>query len=266
MFNELTVTENGIIDRLKTLPGLSWSYCHGSELPNTAQDVFVDTWLKEALCKINPDIAKQPDYADEVIYKLRGLLLDAKSSGLVKANERFQEWLLAEKTLPFGEGGDHITINLIDFENVENNHFVVSQQVQYQANSEAHFDIVLYVNGIPLVVGEAKTATRPSVSWQDGAADFMGGEKHYWKNVAPFFVPNVLCFASEGKTFRYAPIHARVKDWAPWHKTSQEGVIPQTLAEVLESAEGLLNPTTLIKILEAFTIFTTSDACFVLLT
>jgi type I restriction enzyme R subunit len=72
------------------------------------------------------------------------------------------------------------------------NHFVVSQQVRYIAVTEVYFDIVLYVNGLPLVVGEVKTATRPSVTWQDGAADFMGGKKHYWKNVESYFVPNLF--------------------------------------------------------------------------
>ncbi|HDI3295655.1 TPA: HsdR family type I site-specific deoxyribonuclease [Vibrio cholerae] len=257
MFNEQTVTENGIIDRLKGLSGVKWSYYHGESLPKQTHDIFVDTWLKKALCSLNPDIGKNPDYADEVIYKLRGLVLEAKHTGLVKANENFQEWLMAEKSLPFGENGDHITINLIDFDNIENNHFVVSQQVHYIAATEAYFDIVLYVNGIPLVVGEVKSATRPSVTWQDGAADFMGGEKHYWKNVEPFFVPNLLCFASEGKTFAYGAINARTKDWGPWHKTDQRDEIPPSLATVLDSAEGLLNPQTLLQLLESFALFST---------
>ncbi|ECF8794391.1 type I restriction endonuclease subunit R, partial [Salmonella enterica subsp. enterica serovar Agona] len=233
MFNEQTVTENGIIDRLKGLSGVKWSYCHGEKLPKKAQDIFVDEWLKDALCSLNPDIGRQPDYADEVIYKLRGVVLEARHTGLVKANENFQEWLMADKTLPFGENGDHITINLIDFENIENNHFVVAQQVHYIAATEVYFDIVLYVNGIPLVVGEVKTATRPSVTWQDGAADFMGGKKYYWKNVESFFVPNLLCFASEGKTFAYGAINARVKDWGPWHNTELRDEILPGLASVL---------------------------------
>lgn len=255
MFNEQTVTENGIIDRLKGLNGVKWNYCHGESLPKQTHDIFVGTWLKNALCSLNPDIGKNPDYADEVIYKLRGLMLEAKHTGLVKANESFHEWLMAEKSLPFGENGDHITINLIDFDNIENNHFVVAQQVHYIAATEVYFDIVLYVNGIPLVVGEVKTATRPSVTWQDGAADFMGSTKHYWKNVEPFFVPNLLCFASEGKTFAYGAINARVKDWGPWHKTEQREGIPSSLATVLDSAEGLLNPTTLLQMLESFALF-----------
>ncbi|KEQ16280.1 type I restriction endonuclease [Endozoicomonas numazuensis] len=64
-----------------------------------------------------------------MIYKLKGVLLEAKNSGLVRANEQFMEWLLAEKSLPFGEDGEHITIRLIDFDQPENNHYVMSQQL-----------------------------------------------------------------------------------------------------------------------------------------
>lgn len=260
MFNEQAVTENGIIDRLKNLSGVKWTYCRGENLPKKAQDIFVDEWLKDALCSLNPAIGQQPDYADEVIHKLRGVLLEAPHSGLVRANENFQAWLLAEKTLPFGENGEHVTVNLIDFEQIENNHFVVAQQVHYVAAGEVFFDIVLYVNGIPLVVGEVKSATRPSVSWQDGAADFMGGKKHYWQHAQAFFVPNLLCFASEGKTFAYGAINARVKDWGPWHHTEQREDIPATLASVLASAEGLLNPQTLLQLLTSFALFSTHKA------
>ena len=42
MFNEQTVTENGIIDRLKELSGVKWTYRHGDSLPKKAQDIFVD--------------------------------------------------------------------------------------------------------------------------------------------------------------------------------------------------------------------------------
>ncbi|MCL1123407.1 type I restriction endonuclease subunit R [Shewanella surugensis] len=257
MFNEQTTIENGMIDRLKGLSGVKWNYCHGGSLPKQAHDIFVDTWLKEALCSLNPDIGNNPDHADEVIYKLRGLILEAKYTGLVKANENFHEWLMAEKSLPFGENGDHITINLIDFNNIENNHFVVAQQVHFIAATEVFFDIVLYVNGIPLVVVEVKSVTRPSVTWQDGAADFMGGEKHYWKHVEPFFVPNLLCVASEGKTFGYGAINARVKDWGPWHNTEQRDEIPASLETVLDSCKGLLNPETLLQLLASFALFST---------
>lgn len=255
MFNEETVTEKGIIDRLESLKGLRWIFCHGTKLPKRPQDLLVDEWLKDALCTLNPDINKQPDYADEVIHKLRGIIIEAEHTGLVKANENFHEWLMAEKSLAFGENGDHVTINLIDFDHPENNHFVVSQQVHFIAGDKVYFDIVLYVNGIPLVVGEVKTATRPSVSWEDGAADFMGGKKHYWQNVAPYFVPNLLCFASEGKTFAFGAINSRAKDWGPWRHTDQREEPIPGLAAVQDSAEGLLNPVTLLQLMQSFALF-----------
>jgi len=257
MFDEQTVTENGIIDRLKNLSGVKWNYCHGESLPKQSADLFVDEWLKTALCKLNPAIAANPDYADEVIHKLRGVVLESRHTGLVQANENFSEWLLAQKSLPFGENGEHVTINLIDFNNIENNHFVVAKQVHFIAASEVYFDLVLYANGIPLVVGEVKSATRPAVTWQDGATDFMGGSKHYWKHVAPFFVPNLLCFASEGRTFAYGAINAGAKDWGPWHNTDQREEILPGLASVLESVEGLLNPQTLLQLLHSFALFST---------
>lgn len=254
-FNESNGPEEAIVQKLQKIPNLPWQFVAGEELPKKAQDVLVEPWLKDALIKLNPAIKTNPDYADEVIYKLRPIFLEAKNTGLVRANESFYEWLKAEKSLPFGKNGEHVTIHMIDYDNLANNHYVVSRQVHYIAASEAYFDIVLYVNGIPLVVGETKTATRPAISWEDGASDFCAGTKNYWKNVTPFFVPNLLCFASEGKTFAYAAINAGLKDWSPWHSTEQQGEIIEGLVSVLESVERLLNPDTLLKLLQSFTLF-----------
>ncbi len=236
-----------------------WRFVPGEDLVlhgKQPQDVFVDTWLKEALCKFNQPLDDNPDLADEVIHRMRGVLLEANYSGLVRANELFMSWLLGGQSMPLGKDGEHITIHVIDFENPDNNHYVLSQQVQFTGTRDAYFDLVLFVNGIPLVVGEVKTPVRDAVSWQDGAADFMGGKKQYWANQKAFFVPNLLCFATEGKTFYYGAIHAGFKTWAPWHSTRDPDEIPQGMRTVLNSAERLLNPKTLLEILQSFIIFT----------
>jgi type I restriction enzyme R subunit len=88
-------------------------------------------------------------------------------------------------------------------------------------------------------------------------ADFLGGHKHYWENQKAFFVPNLLCFASEGKTFYYGPIGARFKNWAPWHSTEDRDEIPQDMRTVLNSAERLLNPKSLLEIMQSFVVFST---------
>ena len=237
-----------------------WKFIHGEDLilhGKQPQDIFVDIWLKESLCRLNKQLAANPDLADEVIHRMRGILLEASYSGLIRANEIFQDWLLGRTSMPLGKDGEHITIHLIDFDNLQNNHYILSQQVQFTGTRDAYFDLVLYVNGLPLVVGEVKTPVRDAISWQDGAADFLGGHKHYWEKQKAFFVPNLLCFASEGKTFCYGPIGARFKNWAPWHSTEDRYEIPQDMRTVLNSAERLLNPKTLLEILQSFVVFST---------
>lgn len=279
-FNEMNTIENALRDHLVGKPitaqtgmvaeeaaeyitsnrDLKWKYVHGEDLllyGKQPQDVFVDTWLKDALCRLNKPLAANLDLADEVIHRLRGVLLEAGYSGLIRANEIFHDWLLGRISMPLGKDGEHITIHLLDFDNPQNNHFVVSQQVQFTGTRDCYFDLVLYINGLPLVVGELKTPVRDAISWQDGAADFLGGQKHYWENQKAFFVPNLLCFASEGKTFYYGSIGARFKDWAPWHSTEDREEIRQDMRTVLKSAERLLHQKTLLEILQSFVVFST---------
>ncbi len=279
-FNEMNTIENALRDHLVGKPvttqtgivaeetaeyiagsrDLKWKYVHGENLVlygKQPQDVFVDTWLKDALCRLNKPLATNPDMADEVIHRLRGVLLEAGYSGLIRANEIFHDWLLGRVSMPLGKDGEHITIHLVDFDALQNNHFVLSQQVQFTGTRDCYFDLVLYVNGLPLVVGEVKTPVRDAISWQDGAADFLGGKKHYWENQKAFFVPNLLCFASEGKTFYYGAIGARFKNWAPWHSTEDRDEIPQDMRTVLKSAKRLLHPKTLMEILQSFALFST---------
>ena len=273
-FNEANTIEQAIRDRLCGLssgatshvkePSVQygdftissqWQFVRGADLPREAQDVLIESWLKDALCRLNPDIAQTKDKADEVIYQLRGLLLEARHSGLVRANELFSEWLRGEKSMPLGKDDEHITINLLDYHDHSQNQYVVSQQVPSMGAKNAFFDLVLYVNGIPLVVGEVKTPVRAAISWQDAAADFMGGDKHYWLNQSSFFVPNLLCFATEGKTFAYGAVKAGFKNWMPWHHTQDGDDIPASMSTVLASAERLLQPRTLLQLLQSFAIY-----------
>jgi len=278
-FNEQNTIENALRDHLvgekisthrdmvddqsveySPLTGQRWKYVHGDNLVlfgRQPQDVLVDTWLKEAICRLNKPLVDQPVLADEVIHRLRGVLLDANYSGLTRANEIFHDWLLGRISMPLGKDGEHVTIRLIDFDNPTNNHFVLSQQVQFTGARNGYFDLVLFVNGLPLVVGEVKTPVRDAISWQDGAVDFLGGQKHYWGNQKAFFVPNLFWFASEGKTFYYGSIGAGFKNWAPWHSTDDRDVIQQDMRSVLSSAGRLLHPATLLEILQSFIVYTT---------
>ncbi len=268
MFNEENTVEQMVLDTLGsnisedkvaeerehyrgTVKG--WRFVPADQLPRQHSDVLVESMVRDALIRLNPEIAAQPARADEVLYRLRTLPLSVQGEGLVRANELFTEWLRGEKSMPFGEDGEHTPVRLIDFEDLSHNDYVVTSQWVYPVKEGGRrFDVVLLVNGIPLVIGEAKTPVRPAVTWVDGASDIHNG---YEQSVPQMFVPSVLSFATEGKCFRYGSVGMPIDLWGPWYEPDNKA--EGTLADVQRSLRVMLRPSVLLDILQNFTLFAT---------
>ena len=252
----VNLNETGTLHEPIASYGAQWIYTPASELPREITEVLIETELKQALIKLNPEIAALPERADEVIYKLRSILLSVNSTGLVRANEEFAEWLKGNKTMPFGKNYAHVSIKLIDFENIENNRFQMVNQFSIRNRETKRPDIVMFVNGIPLVVGEAKTPVRPSVSWLDAASDIHDG---YENSVPELFVPNVLSFATEGKELYYGAVRTPLEFWAAWRVNEGDDVSRlMGLNNVAAEMKQLLSPKTLLDILYNFTTYSTN--------
>ncbi len=274
VFNELNSVEYFIIHQLTgvnlNLHGLGnedgatygeevkWRYVEPELLLRELTDVLIEPELKQALCRLNPDIASQPDRADEVIHKLRAILITVNNVGLVRANQEFSKWLRGEMTLPFGKNNAHIAIRLIDFENIKNNSFVLTNQYRMQAREVKIPDIVLFVNGMPLVVGEAKTPVRPAVSWFDAAHDI---HVVYENAVPQLFVPNVFSFATEGKELYIGAVRTPLEFWAPWRLEDEKDELSYLIGlnDVATQLTHLLKPSTLLDILQYFTVYATNS-------
>jgi type I restriction enzyme R subunit len=136
---------------------VQWKYLQADLLLRDITEVLVEKELKDALCRLNPDIAANPDKAEEVIHKMRAILITVNNVGLVRANEEFGKWLRNEVTLPIGKNNEHVAIRLIDFEELKNNSFVLCNQFKLRARETKIPDIVMFVNGIPLVNAFAQT-------------------------------------------------------------------------------------------------------------
>lgn len=243
----------GLARRAGRLSGLGWHYLTASDLPRQNHEILVESFVREALIRLNPEIAAKPDRADEVLYKLRAIVLSVRSDGLIKANEEFTAWLRGDRSMPFGENHEHTTVRLLDFEDLANNQYVVTQQVIVRAGpSERRTDLVLLVNGFPLVVIEAKTPVRPSVTWVDGALQI---HNDYEKYVPELFVCNVFNVASEGKTLRYGSVRMPVTLWGPWRE--DEAPATRQLKDLQRSVSGLMAPATILDVLSSFTLFAT---------
>lgn len=268
-FNEANSVENYLIHQISGVNlndpnaaesprGYSqyWEYIPSNQLNRSISEVLLEEEIKEALIRLNSEIAAQPERADEVIYKLRTILIMVNQVGLVRANEELFKWMQGEKTMPFGKNNRHVPIKLIDLEDIDQNRYIVTNQLRIHHRETKIPDLVFFINGIPVVVGEAKTPIRPSVSWMDGAHEI---HEIYENAVPQLFVTNVLSFATEGKEFYYGGVRTPLDFWGPWRLEDDEGALAKRfgLSEISKEFNDLLHPRRLLDILQHFSLFTT---------
>ena len=248
-----TAVGPGLARRSGQISGLGWHFLSHEDLPRQPQEALVEEHLSAALIRLNPTIAAQPDLVDNVLHPLRAIIMGARSDGLVKANEEFATWLTGEKSMPFGENGEHVTIKLIDFDDFEQNQYVVTQQYTFRAGkTEKRADLVLLINGIPLVLIEAKTPVRSSQSWLDGALQV---HDDYERNVPELFVPNAFSIATEGKEYRYGSICMPVEFWGPWRLEDDDALL--SMEQVEKAVTSMLRPQVILDLLANFTSYAT---------
>lgn len=234
-----------------------WVFVSDAELDRDETEVFIASDLRDALIRLNPTIAANPDRADEVIHQLRAVILSARSGSLLAANEEFAAWLNGDRSMPFGTDNEHVTIHLFDRDNPRADRLVVSTEVRFaQGRVARRFDLVLWVNGLPLVVGEAKSPVRPAYTWVDAASQL---HDDYEKNIPAFFVPTVICFATEGKEFHYATVGTPLDQWGPWRE-DRPGPYRVGLHVVTEAVAGLLTPEAISDFIRFFTVFATDSS------
>jgi type I restriction enzyme R subunit len=248
-FSEANTVQQPI---LNLLVSAGWKHIPGSQLDRRPEDVLIEADLRTALARLIPAVAAAPERAAELLSPLRSLMLSAREDGLVPTNQHFLEWLRGLKTHRFNGRDNFDPVQLIDFENPRNNILIVSDEVTFGTPGHScRFDLVLWVNGIPLVVIETKTRLEKRVTWLKGAHDIHAIYEPGWPE---FFVPNAFSVATEGKDFHYGAVGQDIESWGVWGST-EEDILPAGWPRVKRSIELLLNPDTVLSVVADFTAF-----------
>lgn len=252
MFNEDNTIEQMLIT---TLRKNGWKYIEADQLPRRHDDVMVESMVKEALIRLNPEIAEEPSRADDVIYKLRSLILSVQPHNLVTQNEQFKKLVFEKNSFPFGKNRQMVPIRFfgtMNREELSQNEYVVTNQWIYPSRDHGkRLDIVLLINGFPIAVGELKTPVRNAITWLDGANDIGA----YENSIPRMFVTNIFNFATEGKCYRYGSVGMPAGSWGPWHtgENKSEG----SLADVMINVADMITPEKIMDIFQFFTMFAT---------
>ncbi len=167
MFTEESF-ENVVIEYLKEL---NYDYIHGSNLTRDNKEVLLLENLKTNLININKEIPESSiDYA---IKKIQNF----ETNDVFTNNKLFHKYLTEGIEITDFINGKtaYHTIKLIDFDNIKNNEFLVVNQLEIVEDDINKIpDIIVYVNGIPLVCMELKSTSREEVSIEDEVIDTLG--------------------------------------------------------------------------------------------
>ena len=167
MFTEESF-ENVVIEYLKEL---NYDYIHGSNLTRDNKEELLLENLKTNLININKEIPESSiDYA---IKKIQNF----ETNDVFTNNKLFHKYLTEGIDITDFINGKtaYHTIKLIDFDNIENNEFLVVNQLEIVEDDINKIpDIIVYVNGIPLVCMELKSTSREEVSIEDEVIDTLG--------------------------------------------------------------------------------------------
>ena len=221
MFKEEQV-EQAIIEQLQ---GLGYEYLYGPEIERDYKEVILKDIFLNSIFKINPDITQ--DIADEVYRKIRTFT----NISLVQANYEFYHMLYAGVEIPI-EGDRTYTAKLIDRNNIENNSFHVINQYTIIEYKEKRPDVIIFINGIPLVVFELKSAIKEETTIENAYNQI----KNYKQDIRTLFYYNAFNVISDGVNARIGTITADFSRYMTWK--SKNGEKPE---ENIEQVDVLLN-------------------------
>ncbi|MEU2169505.1 type I restriction endonuclease subunit R [Micromonospora chersina] len=231
---------------------MGWRFLAGRSLPRETTQTVVASQLRDAIVRLNPGVIDGFD-VDAVVEEITATV-NAVEGGLVRANEQVLRLLRGHKEFRDADGVWH-ALKVIDVEHPTANMLVVSDEVTITVpgKTSRRFDLVYWVNGLPLVVVEVKSPTAKS-GWANAAREIndVYATEYPW-----FFTPNVFAVASDGLKLRFGAAGAPLNLWQPFRSTADDENLSGQ-ADVQRSVELLLNPATVLDILANFALFDTS--------
>ena len=239
MFKESNV-EEAIIEQLQEL---GYEYQYGPEIERDYKEPILKDVFYDSLYKINKDITE--DIADEVYRKVRNF----RNVDLVEANYEFYHMLYAGVEVPI-EGDRTFVARLIDRNNIENNLFQVINQYTVIEYKEKRPDVVVFINGIPLIVFELKNAINEDTTIENAYNQI----KNYQEDIRNLFYYNAFSVISDGINARIGTITADFNRFMTWK--SKDGEKPEeNINQIDVLLNGVFRKDRLIDIISNFILF-----------
>lgn len=211
-------------------------------------EVILQERLAMAIEKLNPQV---PAIAQEQALKM---VLNLPSQNLEENNEIFHKYLSEGVEVEYLKD-DHILggkVYLVDFQNIQNNDFLLCDQYTvHHKNTNRRPDLVLLVNGLPLVVIELKNATDENATLHNAWQQLQ----NYKTAIPQLFYYNALLVISDGLEARVGSLTSPWSRFLAWKSADGKNEAKKTVPELETLVAGMLNPAVLLDLIKHFIIF-----------
>ncbi len=225
---------------------LGYTYLYGPDVERDYHSPLYEDILLPCLRRVNPSLPLEA--LNEAVYKLQNF----ESGTLLQKNMVFMDYLQNGVPVKYFADGEERSalVYLIDYQDPANNDFTIVNQWTVVENSEKRPDVVLFVNGLPLVVMELKSPSREDT---DASAAYRQ-LRNYMHEVPSLFVYNAVCVMSDLTVSKAGTITSSEDRFMEW-KTRDGSYENTAYAQFDTFFEGIFEKTRFLDILRNFICF-----------
>ena len=235
--------ENSIIELFQ---GMGYQHVYGPDIERNFTNPLYETELLAALSRINPDMPA--DAISDALFKLKNF----ENAELVQKNAVFMDYLqhgIEVRYLVKGEERSGL-VYLVDYNNPSKNSFVVANQWTFVENSNKRPDVLLFINGLPLVLIELKSPSREETD----ASEAYTQIRNYMHEIQSMFIYNCICVMSDHLTSKAGTITSGEDRFMEW-KTKDGNYENTQYAQFDTFFEGLFEKERFLDIIKNFICF-----------
>lgn len=236
--------ENSLIELFQN--DLEYEYVYGPDIERDFYSPFYEEVLIESLYRINHGATN--DAIQDALFKLKNF----ENGDLVQKNAVFMDYL--QHGIPvryFVDGEERSSIvYLVDYKNSENNSFVVANQWTFIENSNKRPDLILFLNGLPIVLMELKSPSREETD----ASEAYRQLRNYMQEIPSMFIYNAICVMSDQLISKAGTITSGEDRFMEW-KTKDGNYENTQYAQFDTFFEGIFQKARLLDIIKNFICF-----------
>ena len=244
MFNEEQLEDA----TLNIFEKLGYERLNGYNIDRDYHNVFMENNLFDDLCRINKD------FNDSQIQDAIKTIKTLSHGNPVEDNKIFTRYLLegVPVQVKTNNGYQYKNVKLIDFDNINANHFQAINQYTIIEFDTKRPDIIVFINGIPLVVIELKTATNEDVKLEDAYSQLTGYRNVY---IPSLFKYNQFLVISDGVTAKAGTITSPYSRFSDWKKVEVDDDVHENMSTHETLFKGMFKKDRLLDIIQNFILF-----------